>query len=215
LMCQLAAAQSSVTLYGLMSEGIEYVNGERGSANVKLLTGTMQNSRWGLRISEDLGGSLTAVGDLENGFDATSGALQQGGRMFGRQAWVGLASRSYGTVTLGRQYDFFWDNLQQFEAATAANGLAVHIGDNDNAFGGFRYNNTVKYVSPTFRGLSIQGMYAFSNAAGDFSLNRATSFGVTYKTGPIRLGALASPTRAAPCPTITAARRFFCFATVH
>lgn len=176
-------------LYGLISEGIGYVNGEKGASNIKLLSGTMQNSRWGVRVREDLGGGLATVADLENGFDATSGAFQQGGRMFGRQAWRGLSSNDYGTVTFGRQYDFFWDNLQQFEAATSANSLATHIGDNDNAFGGFRYNNSVKYVSPTLHGVSVQGMYALSNSAGAFGLNRATSFGLSYKSASLRIAA--------------------------
>lgn len=187
--CRAAAAQSSVTLYGLISEGIEYVNGEKGASNIKLLSGTMQNSRWGIRVREDLGGGLATIADLENGFDATSGAFQQGGRMFGRQAWLGLSSNVYGTVTFGRQYDFFWDNLQQFEAATSANSLATHIGDNDNAFGGFRYNNSIKYVSPAIRGFSVQGMYALSNSAGAFGLNRATSFGASYKNTSMRIAA--------------------------
>ncbi|ABE36885.1 gram-negative porin family protein [Paraburkholderia xenovorans LB400] len=183
----LVHAQSSVTLYGLMSTAIEYINNEGGHSNFKMLSGTMQNNRWGLRIVEDLGGGMSAVATLENGFDGTSGAFQQGGRMFGRQAWVGLSSTQIGRVTLGRQYDMFWDYMQQFEAATAANGLAVHIGDNDNAFGGFRYNNSVKYLSPNWAGFTVEALYAFSNQAGDFSLNRAMSFGASYSHGPIRV----------------------------
>lgn len=189
LFCQLAAAQSSVTLYGLMSVGIEYVNAEKGHSNIKMLSGTMQNSRWGLKIREDLGGGYAAIAQLENGFDITSGAFQQGGRMFGRQAFIGLSSNQFGSITFGRQYDLFWDDLQQFEAATASHSLAVHIGDNDNAFGGFRYNNSVKYVSPEVHGLSVQGLYAFSNQAGSFGANRATSFGISYRQTSFRAAA--------------------------
>lgn len=189
LFCQLAAAQSSVTLYGLMSVGIEYVNAEKGHSNIKMLSGTMQNSRWGLKILEDLGGGYAVIAQLENGFDITSGAFQQGGRMFGRQAFLGLSSNQFGSITLGRQYDLFWDDLQQFEAATASHSLAVHIGDNDNAFGGFRYNNSVKYVSPDFHGLSVQGLYALSNQAGSFGANRATSFGINYRQTSFRAAA--------------------------
>lgn len=189
LFCQLATAQSSVTLYGLMSVGLTYVNDEKGHSNIKMVSGQMQNSRWGLRIREDLGGGVAAVAQLENGFDITSGAFQQGGRMFGRQAWVGLSSTSYGTLTFGRQYDLFWDNLQQFESANASNNLAVHIGDNDNMFGGFRYNNAIKYLSPDMHGLAVQGLYAFSNQAGAFAANRAMSFGVTYRQTAFRVAA--------------------------
>jgi GBP family porin len=183
---QSAQAQSSVTLYGVISTGIEYINNEAGHSNIKMLSGTTQNSRFGMRIIEDLGGGTSAVATLENGFDSTSGKFQQGGRMFGRQAWVGLSDQRLGTLTFGRQYDMFWDYLQQFESAVSATGLAVHIGDNDNAFGSFRYNNSVKYASPNWGGVTVEGLYALSNQAGDFSLNRATSVGVSFNRGPIR-----------------------------
>ncbi|WP_345816701.1 porin (plasmid) [Paraburkholderia sp. PREW-6R] len=188
LFSQLAAAQSSVTLYGILSEGVQYLSNSGGHSLVRLASGTNQNTRWGLRGTEDLGGGLSAIFTLENGFDLTSGALQQGGRLFGRQAFVGLQSTTYGTFTMGRQYDFFWDNLLQFQQAAVLGDYGVHIGDNDNMFGGFRYNNTVKYVSPTWNGLTLAGMYGFSNNS-DFSFNRMMAAGVTYNNGNFRFGA--------------------------
>ncbi|NHH78145.1 Outer membrane porin protein [Burkholderia gladioli] len=105
-----ALAQSSVTLYGVIDEGLNYTNniGGKGGA-VELTSGYAQGSRWGLRGTEDLGGGLAAIFTLENGFDASSGKAQEGGRMFGRQAYVGLQDKRYGTVTLGRQYDSMVD----------------------------------------------------------------------------------------------------------
>lgn len=50
-------------------------------------------------------GGLSAIFQIENGFDLNTGKLGQGGAEFGRQAWVGIASKSYGTLTAGRQYD--------------------------------------------------------------------------------------------------------------
>lgn len=174
-----AFAQSSVTLYGIISAGVEYVTNESGSHNVKVLSGPNSNSRWGLRVNEDLGGGLSAVATLENGFDLMTGKFQQGGREFGRQAWVGLSSTTYGTISAGRQYDMFWDFYLPLIPA-AMNGLAISVGDNDNIFGGFRYSNSLKYISPTYRGLKGEALYAFSNKAGDFSQNRAVSAGIQY-----------------------------------
>lgn len=184
---QAAHAQSSVTLYGIISTGVGWVSNVGGSSSVQMIAGTMQNNRWGLRGVEDLGGGLNAIFTLENGFDITNGQFQQGGRMFGRQAYVGLSDKSWGTVTLGRQYDIPFDYLDRFEAPVAALGLATHIGDNDNLFGSYRYNNAIKYQSPTVNGLRGSVMYAMSNAPGQWAVNRSVSAGVAYDNGPLKL----------------------------
>ncbi|CAM2175414.1 porin [Burkholderia orbicola] len=183
-----ATAQSSVTLYGLLSLGVGYVNNSGGHSAVSMIPGTAQNNRWGLRIVEDIGGGNSVVAVLENGFDLTNGTLSQGGRLFGRQAWVGIKSATYGQLTLGRQYDEVWDYLSRFQLGITNTDLAVYIGDNDNAFAVFRYSNAIKYVSPTWSGFSFAGMYAMSNAAGQFSTNSAFSLGGGYQNGPLNVG---------------------------
>ena len=78
-----ASAQSSVTLYGLIDAGFTYVNNEataQGDASthngtVRMSSGNVQGSRWGLRGQEDLGGGLKAIFTLENGFDITNGRV--------------------------------------------------------------------------------------------------------------------------------------------
>src|SRR5579863_7049877 len=103
-----AHAQSSVTLYGVLDAGIVYANNAHapGSAtsgqSYSLGSGAVSNTLWGLKGSEDLGGGLHAVFKLENGFNLNNGALTQSNEIFGRQAWVGLQSDQYGTVTLGK-----------------------------------------------------------------------------------------------------------------
>ncbi|MGF6816589.1 GBP family porin [Paraburkholderia atlantica] len=198
---QAAHAQSSVTLYGIISTGVGWVSNVGGSSSVQMIAGTMQNNRWGLRGVEDLGGGLNAIFVLENGFDITNGKFQQGGRMFGRQAYVGLSDKSWGTVTLGRQYDIPFDYLDRFEAPVAALGLSAHIGDNDNLFGSYRYNNSIKYQSPTVNGLRGSVMYAMSNAAGQWAVNRSVSAGVAYDNGPLKLALVGLNTNY-PGPTL-------------
>lgn len=189
MVSSVASAVSSVTLYGILSEGIAYVSNEGGANNYKLLTGTLQNNRFGFKIDEDLGGGTSARAVLENGFDITTGKFQQGGRMFGRQAWVGLSNLSYGSVFAGRQYDMLYDYLSPFAAPSASNGLAAHPGDSDNLMGSWRYSNSIKYVSPSMGGFSLEALYAFSNLADGFSFNRAFSAGMGYNKGPIQLAA--------------------------
>src|SRR5258708_730072 len=188
-----AHAQSSVTLYGLLDAGVSYTNNVRvgnnqGSSNVALSSGMMQSNRWGVRGAEDLGGGLRALFVLENGFTLGNGKLGQGGREFGRNAYVGLSSNTLGTVTVGRQNEFMYDYVghMSFEDFNGLGGnVFTHVMDNDNMDGTFRINNAVKYQSPTYYGLTFGGLYGFSNQAGGFANNRAYSFGATYNNGPI------------------------------
>src|SRR5260370_24206060 len=106
-----ANAQSSVTLDGVIDEGFEKIsNVKTGPGGGKTLyqldsTSGALGSRWGMRGSEDLGSGLKAIFLLENGFEINTGKLNQGGDEWGRQTYVGLSSTTYGSVTLGRQYD--------------------------------------------------------------------------------------------------------------
>lgn len=166
-------------MYGLISTGIGYVSNAGGEHDYAMYSGTNQNNRWGFKIKEDLGGGLATVAQLEGGFDVTTGALGQNGRLFGRQAWVGLQDASLGTLTFGRQYDSFFDYIAVFSAPYASGGLAAHPGDSDNLMGSWRYNNSVKYSTPIWDGLSAEALYAMSNSTS-FALNRAWSAGVRY-----------------------------------
>lgn len=188
-----AHAQSHVQLYGILDAGITYVNNQGGAPTVMEDTGIMQGNRWGLVGSEDLGGGLKAIFQLENGFDLNSGALGQGGLEFGRQALVGLSSKSAGTLTFGRQYDFMYDYLIVNTAAVqVTTAYGFHLLDADRV-AGERLNNAVKYVTPNMAGLSLGALYSFSNVAGSFggtaTAPRAVSFGAKYEHGPLALGA--------------------------
>lgn len=190
--CSPAYAQSSVTLYGIISVGISYSSNAGGKSLTQMTSGPQQPSRWGLRGKEDLGGGLAAIFVLENGFSITSGSASQGGRLFGRQAWVGLTSPAYGTITLGRQYDEMTQQLNWTSSAVQFATYGAHVGDNDNIFNVLRLQNSVRYASPNVSGLSFASQYAFSNEAGAFSDNSAFSGGMSYQHGPFRFSAAMS-----------------------
>ncbi|WP_233838909.1 porin [Paraburkholderia sp. ZP32-5] len=184
-----AHAQSSVTLYGVIDEGLTYTSNTGGHSAWQLAGSDIQGNRWGLRGNEDLGGGLAAQFVLESGFNLSNGTFQQGGRLFGRQAYVGLSSNRWGTVTLGRQYD----PLISYVATLTSNGgwgglLFTHPLDNDNMDDFYRINNAVKYASPDIAGLTFGSMYAFSNSTG-FADNRAWSVAARYTHGPFTLAA--------------------------
>ena len=192
LLAGTAYAQQSVTLYGVIDEGLNFTSNAGGHTAYQMASGDTYGSRWGLKGSEDLGGGNKAIFQLENGFNLNTGKLGQDSSMFGRQAFVGLSSAQYGTVTLGRQYDTSVDALG-FSNFTAAGGWAgdinAHPLDNDNADWDFRVNNAIKYVSPTYRGLTAEAMYGFSNQPGGFSNNRVWGATLNYQNGGLNAAA--------------------------
>jgi predicted porin len=183
-----AHAQSSVTLYGIIDVGINMNTNAGGSHKYDMTSGELQGSRFGLRGTEDLGGGLKAIFVLENGFDVTNGKMGQGGLMFGRQAYVGLSSQA-GTVTLGRQYDSVVDYVGPLEVGDQWGGyIAAHPGDLDNFNNAYRTNNTIKYTSANYGGLTFGGTYSLGGKAGDFTSNQIWSLGAGYNNGPLVLG---------------------------
>jgi predicted porin len=186
-----AHAQSSVTLYGTLDAGLVFANNQGGHSNWQQGSGSVSNTYFGLRGSEDLGGGLHAIFTLESGFDLNNGKFTENNTIFNRQAFVGLQSDQYGTVTLGRQYDSVVDYLAPLSEAGAGygNNLAAHPFDNDNLDNTFSVQNSVKYQSANYGGFKFGGLYGFSNDAGQFSNNRAWSAGASYNNGPLSVAA--------------------------
>lgn len=186
----MALAQNSVTLYGVIDNGYNYVSNQGGANLYQAFSGALSGSRFGFRGSEDLGGGLRTIFVLENGFNSFNGKLGQGGLLFGRQAYVGLSSDRFGTITFGRQYDLIVDNVEPFTINGAYGGwLFAHPVDVDNTDNGFRIDNAAKYVSPDLHGLTFNGLYSFGGVPGQFSRNSVWSLGARYKDGSFAAGA--------------------------
>lgn len=189
-----AHAQSSITLYGVLDAGIAYVHNVAGTGGVnqstlvKFNSGARQGDRWGLKGSEDLGNGLSAIFQLENGFNIGSGVLLQGGREFGRQAFVGLSDRSWGTVTLGRQYDPLVDQILPL-TGDFMGGVFGTPGDLDNYDNSVRINNSIKYLSPTIDGFNVSALYGFGGVAGSVANGQTFAGTLAYASGPLALAA--------------------------
>ncbi|WP_296225059.1 porin [Ralstonia sp. UBA689] len=186
--CGLAHAQSSVTLYGRVAGGVDYTNKiatTNGTAS-RLQYGSNQwgTSMWGLKGSEDLGGGLKAVMNLENGFTSADGS--SGGVLFNRYAVVGLSSTTYGTLLLGRAMGIpdgeGWSidpmGLQFMSIATLQG----------NRTWGSR-PKAITYNSPDWGGLSFRAQAGLNGTAGNFNGGRQLAASVAYQTGPLMLKA--------------------------
>jgi predicted porin len=148
---------SSVTLYGLIDVAVETVSNVNGVGRINRVPSNvgMMPSSFGFKGSEDLGGGLSAVFNLEAGFAPDSGVSGQGGRLFGRQANVGLAG-PWGRVLLGRNQSTFywsvWDSDVMGPALYAIGSLDAYI---PNA----RADNSIAYRG-TFSGLTVAAEYS-------------------------------------------------------
>ncbi|WP_042887965.1 porin [Cupriavidus necator] len=195
------AQSTSVTLYGVVDANIEYVshyssitptpaNGlSRGPAEnlFRLSSGGLSGSRWGLRGVEDLGGGWKGLFVLESGFGLDDGKSQQGGRLFGRQAFVGIRSDQLGQLSFGRQYTSIFEGFANFSPGgfpTQYEPVVVETGLNH------RSDNTVKY-SGQFGGVTAFAHWSFGNGVagggevpGQF--RRDTGYGASlgYASGP-------------------------------
>ena len=175
-----AAAQSSVTLYGIADVGVQSFDNGRDRLN-GLRSGIQSGSRIGFRGTEDLGGGLSAIFTLENGFNINNGTFADNTRLFNRQAFVGLNS-GLGSIKLGRQYAPIRPALELIDPF--ALGLAGNAESHFNTFGA-RTDNTINYTTPDFSGFTGQLAYSFGNVAGNNTAGRQIGLSGTYKNGPI------------------------------
>ncbi|SDP61163.1 Outer membrane protein (porin) [Rhodoferax sp. OV413] len=175
------AQSSSVTIYGTVGLGITHVNSSSGGSRWLEESGVLRAGRLGFTGTEDLGGGLSAVFTLEQGILADAGAAGQGGRLFGRQSWVGLSSKSLGAITLGRQYDMMNRLVRYSTAGDIGAVYGFHHGDYDRV-SGFRIDNSIKYVSPVFGG---GAQLALLTAPGEDTGQRTISGGLSYANGPL------------------------------
>ncbi len=170
-----AWAQTSVTVYGVADVPVEFVNHMAiGAPTINPTTGVitqqtggnrfglagsggLSGSRFGLRGVEDLGSGLKALFVLESGFGLDTGSLQQGGRLFGRQAFVGLERANIGKLTFGRQYNSMFDafaNASPLSYASMYEPVFMQLGPDARA------DNTIKYTG-AFGGLTAVAHYSF------------------------------------------------------
>lgn len=203
-----AAAQSSVTLYGIIDAGVLYQNHAANGqgSQVQLATGGTNPSVWGLKGNEDLGAGYAATFNLESHFASNSGALIMGpgyeSQIFRRQANVGLTT-PYGSLTLGRMYSpsllaaitteprAFAENLSNLYTwaynQLSAPGNALGAGTNPGNDVGVFIGNAVQY-SNTLGPVWLGAAWSFGGVAGSLHKGSEISLGATY-TGPVTASA--------------------------
>lgn len=179
-----AFAQSNVTIYGTVDAGIVSERGaiDGGASTTKITSGVASASRLGFRGTEDLGNGLSAVFGLEAGFGVDTGTSTEGGKLFGRQSFVGLKSNTLGAVTLGNQYTAYYKALSEVADPFGAGyaGTATNLFPSTQ-----RAKNSIVYVSPAFSGFTGEVNYALGEQAGANKSGRQVGAAVAYANGPL------------------------------
>ena len=177
-----AQAQSSVVIYGTVDAGfVSERGGKAGSVN-KLDSGVASASRLGFKGTEDLGSGLSALFVLESGFGVDNGTQDKAGSIFNRQSYIGLSSKTSGTLTLGRQYTPWYNTLSKVADPFAAG----YAGTAKNLFpANTRTSNTVLYTSPNFNGFDADVAYTFGEKAESNKYGRQFGASAGYSNGPL------------------------------
>lgn len=201
-----AQAETQVTLYGILDTGIEFLNIKTASGNAQpsynsigLDSGNQSGSRWGMKGTEDLGNGTQAFFTLESGYVLTDGKSAQGGRLFGRRAYMGLQNPSWGMFRIGRGPTISTDMFQG--AATDPFAYAFgpfNLGNVATSINTYRTDNQIGYESPVFAGFQVGGSYSFNT---DDTVTGTSGIGVpltkrtsgmdvaaTYTNGPLFVG---------------------------
>ena len=192
------AAAADVTLYGLVDYGFNYqhVDGDAKDVDAndtfKMMSGQNSGSRFGLKGTEDLDNGLKLGFVLENGFDADTGSLGNGGRLFGRESQVNLQG-AFGTVSFGRVGELVSANgsyALMGKASPFSGGWQDSVGQKFVYANGFdRYDNMITYVTPSFNGFKLHAQYSFKNDGksgngdeGKASADRYYAIGATFES---------------------------------
>jgi predicted porin len=190
------AKADGLQIYGMLDNSLEYLSNAGTGANgskqslFRVNNGSQVANRFGFKGSEDLGGGLKAIMQLEAGFNLDSGQLQQGGRMFGRQAYVGLQN-PWGALTMGRQKNLIYDAFLELDPLSY---YSYSLPGLDAQFVG-KADNSIKYAG-NFNGLKVAGLFStgydatIANGAqvpGQWRVGKEYSVSVGYGNGPLNV----------------------------
>lgn len=184
-MPQTAAAQSSVTMYGLLDMSLDWSHSGNQST-YRVLSGAQTGSRFGFKGTEDIGGGNHVNFVLENGFNLNNGTMSDTTSIFNRQAWVG-ASGQWGEVRFGRQNSPLYVPLEGKFDATGASTIASGL--NSFATLSVRASNAIYYGTPDIAGFTANAMLGLRDATTT-PRSGVNNYHLTasYVRGPVDLG---------------------------
>ena len=193
-----STAQADVKLYGKVHMSVDYLDGKgagdttttgASSASSRKHTAVSSNSsRWGISVSEKLGGGMTAIAKLEQLIDASGESNSQDAR----NRYVGMKGK-FGQIIAGIHDTPFKEvsrTLELFPEYVGDTRNLVEATGNGGSKWDLRTANTVRYDSPSLNGFVINYHHSADNGAaaalgGDDNRRRVDSVGAKYSKGPL------------------------------
>lgn len=181
-------AQTSVTMYGIVDLAVRRSNhqGPTGDDNLtSMISGGVAPSRLGWNISEDLGGGLKAIANMEHRFQADSGIVDPPGNVFFQQSWVGVQSDTWGRVTLGRQFNVLTDAVATNFSSFKTIGPFLNSFKPEIALSlGVRNDNQAKYAL-NLGGFTFEAQWSADEPGFSTTLGKSMGGMAKYAFGPV------------------------------
>jgi len=175
-----ATAQAAPTFYGNIDMGVTSasVNGKNVS---RVDNGSSSASLYGIRGTEDLGGGLQAIFQLEGSFKGDDGSQGMTNTPFNRDTFVGLTNGTH-TVKLGRLKTLNRAVVLEYDAFNAsAWGIAMSAMDQNGNFAA----NSAQY-DYTGHGVKVSYQHTAGEVAeGGIQTGSSDSASVRYANGPL------------------------------
>ena len=176
-----ATGASKVELWGIVDAAIRHTNNEGPAKGnlTKMIGGGMSQSRWGIKVEEDLGGGTKALVELENRFNADDGTVST---PFFQLAYVGLQG-PYGRLTMGRQWNVLFDVVTSTYSSFPYSPYMEAFKPELGMAAGARTSNALKYTlaTPT---RSWVGTVQYSFAEGNDNTNNVRNVGLAMLAAP-------------------------------
>jgi predicted porin len=131
-------------------------------SNFGLISGGQSTNRLGFKGGESLGGGTQINFVLENAINLGNGTLDQGERIFGRQAWLGIENKTLGYVRFGRQRSFQDIYLSDLTPFGPGDFTQATMGISFGAADASRLSNMIKVETALMDGLRVGLGYSFS-----------------------------------------------------
>ncbi|MEN9437881.1 MAG: hypothetical protein RIR09_2536, partial [Pseudomonadota bacterium] len=198
-----SASMAQVTLYGVADVALGAVSGPAGSkSDLNLQTNNPindGNSRWGIKVVEDLGGGLKATAQFEQNIDYSTGAINVNNGAIGNTANPGttdVQSRyaylaldgGFGRIKAGRTLTPTFFGVAAWELTGAAN-FSVVAGQFAFAGAGPRNSRELSYTTPSMGGFSATlGYVTELDGIENGGLGSKIDANAIYAAGPLAVG---------------------------